>query len=840
MTNNPLQSPKQACNTHVSLQPTGHGAPGEQLPLGFNLIGAFGAGSGWGAALRGLISALIEAGYPVSLHEVPLPGQVISHNPYRSIVDAIGCEMPYAFTFFCLPPSQLDQLFAMAPHWLRLKNRLNISLPLITGLEPTLQLQFSLGKVDALATFNERINTLLQNALPSTPQCTLPHAVFPCEHSTLKRVNFGLPHNKLLLGTFVTAGVDPSQQHIDSIIQAFHAYNTSQQAFLIIIIDGTMGKDTPTVAQVRRMVNSSPAILLFEGNIGSAETSALLACCDLFCTFYAAGGTTALVTEAMQLNLTVITCASALPPYPNLAQAVCTVAGATANETDGKPDFGKLVACLQECTTNTDRLNNIGKKAAAAVEQYQQSVCQGVIGVLATQCTQTLTVKMQQLSAIPHGNNREFSRLRVLFQNRPDMFDRPGGDTAVLYALKKELEAKGVYIEISTNPMHAGEGFDIVHTFNTTLAEYSDAFARAALSNGKLLVATSLQEDFPRYMTRARIFYEIFSRYIKHGQPRQLFDKLTNEIDFNREGPLLTSPLTISHAAALYTSGEEESNCINRHFSGARTVVARFGIAIPEEPVDGSLFSKTFGITDFVLCVGRLESRKNQLMLLKALENETIPLVFITGGVLYQPAYAELCHAFKRQAPTLFLDRLDREMLLSAYAACRVHALPSWYELPGLVTLEAAALGCRIVASSWGTTRDYVGDAITYCEPDNVTSIQQAIFSAIDTPANPTLAQTMRTFTWERSATTILTSYHSIAASGNNTSPDERPARQLTSEPLAATAATLEEITKLIENGQLNNALVLYEKVRKTVESNPDLQRFGTLMQQIRTKVGSN
>lgn len=836
-----LQSPKQACNALFSLQQTVHNVPLEQKPLvGFNLVGAFGAGSGWGAALRGLISALIEAGYPVSLHEVPLPGQVTSNNPYRSVVDAKGYEMPYAFTFFCLPPAQLDQLFATAPHWLRLKNRLNIALPLATGFEAELQLRFTFGKVDALATFDERIDSFLQRVLPSTPRFSLPHAAYPYECSTLNRVNFGLPHEKLLIGSFVTAGVDPSLQHTDTIIQAFHTYNTNQKACLIIIIDGTMGKDTPAVAQMRRMVNNSPAILLFEGMLGSSETGALLACCDLFCTFYAAGGTPALLTEAMRLTSTVITSTNALPTYPDLTTAVCTVACVTTNGIAGKPDFDQLVACLRECAENTDRRGVIGKLATTVVEQYQQSLYQGVIGDLATQCTQALTVKMQRFTAVPCANNGQFSRLRVLFQNRPDMFDRPGGDTAVLYALKKELEAKGVYIEISTNPTHSGEGFDIVHTFNTTLAEYSDAFTRNALANGKLLVATSLQEDFPRYMTRARIFYEIFSRYIKHGQPQQLFDKLTTEVDLNREGPLLTAPLTISHAAALYTSGEEESSCINRHFSGARTVVARFGLTIPEEPVDGSIFSETFGITDFVLCVGRLESRKNQLMLLKALENETIPLVFITGGVLYQPAYAELCHAFKRQAPTLFLDRLDRKMLLSAYAASRVHALPSWYELPGLVTLEAAALGCRIVASSWGTTRDYVGDAITYCEPDSVASIRQAIFTAIDTPPDPTLVQTMRAFTWESSAATIFDSYQNVAASGNNTNPDERPAPQLPSQPSAATTAALEEITKLIENGQLNDAIVLYEKVRTTVESNPDLRKFGTIMQQIRAKVSSS
>ena len=46
------------------------------------------------------------------------------------------------------------------------------------------------------------------------------------------------------------------------------------------------------------------------------------------------------------------------------------------------------------------------------------------------------------------------------------------------------------------------------------------------------------------------------------------------------------------------------------------------------------------------------------------------------------------------------IDHLPQELLASAYAAAGVHALPSWMETCGLVSLEAALCGTPLVAVS--------------------------------------------------------------------------------------------------------------------------------------------
>jgi tetratricopeptide (TPR) repeat protein len=149
-------------------------------------------------------------------------------------------------------------------------------------------------------------------------------------------------------------------------------------------------------------------------------------------------------------------------------------------------------------------------------------------------------------------------------------------------------------------------------------------------------------------------------------------------------------------------------------------------------------------------------------MLLKALEEEDVPVVFATSGFTYQGAYAELCQRFKRKGKTIFLGRLSDEMLVSAYKAAKVHALPSFYELPGMVSIEAAHYDCNVMTSPWGTVKDYLDDYPYYAEPDDPYSIRKAVLNALNDPVKPGLKEHVKRFTWERTADNLLKIYDKV------------------------------------------------------------------------------
>ena len=75
-------------------------------------------------------------------------------------------------------------------------------------------------------------------------------------------------------------------------------------------------------------------------------------------------------------------------------------------------------------------------------------------------------------------------------------------------------------------------------------------------------------------------------------------------------------------------------------------------------------------------------------------------------------------------------DSVEHAELAPLYRASKVHALPSWSETTGLVSLEAALCGCNIVTTDRGYTRDYFGDMAWYCDPYDNRSIRRAVEAA--------------------------------------------------------------------------------------------------------------
>jgi len=84
-------------------------------------------------------------------------------------------------------------------------------------------------------------------------------------------------------------------------------------------------------------------------------------------------------------------------------------------------------------------------------------------------------------------------------------------------------------------------------------------------------------------------------------------------------------------------------------------------------------------------------------------------------------------------------------------------------ETPGLSSLEAGVMGCNLVITDKGDTKDYFGDYAFYCEPDSVESIRTALKKAFETPVNPALRQhILRNYTWEKTAEKTLDGYAQI------------------------------------------------------------------------------
>ncbi|MCX7992099.1 MAG: glycosyltransferase family 4 protein, partial [Fimbriimonadales bacterium] len=156
-------------------------------------------------------------------------------------------------------------------------------------------------------------------------------------------------------------------------------------------------------------------------------------------------------------------------------------------------------------------------------------------------------------------------------------------------------------------------------------------------------------------------------------------------------------------AQLLLPNTRAEAEQVRRYFRVATpTLVVPNGVDARFAEGDPRLFREAFSVKgDFVLCVGRIERRKNQLRLVQALRGTGIPLVIV--GECIAQKYLARCQRVA-DANVHFLPALphDSPLLASAYAACRVFALPSLLETPGLAALEAGVAGARIVVTPYG------------------------------------------------------------------------------------------------------------------------------------------
>jgi len=181
-------------------------------------------------------------------------------------------------------------------------------------------------------------------------------------------------------------------------------------------------------------------------------------------------------------------------------------------------------------------------------------------------------------------------------------------------------------------------------------------------------------------------------------------------------------------------------------------------------PCPSRAFLEAHNYRDFVLQVGTISPVKNQLRLIEALFDVPVPIVFIGHTPAAMSEYARQCRArADERGNVLFINHLSPGELPGIYALAAVHALPSWRETPGLVSLEAAACGCRIVSTSIGSAREYFEDNAWYCHPSDVQSIRSATLAALEAPATDALRTRVLTrFTWRQAGEATLASYERL------------------------------------------------------------------------------
>jgi glycosyltransferase involved in cell wall biosynthesis len=333
--------------------------------------------------------------------------------------------------------------------------------------------------------------------------------------------------------------------------------------------------------------------------------------------------------------------------------------------------------------------------------------------------------------------------MRVLIYVRPTANEDRGGDWLQLLAQLDALRACGIEPEISTDAHADLQLYDLVLIWNAIAA------------------ASALQYFLNAYRQRKRVVLVPFHwsparAWNAQGEWQPIPDTVTAQEleELRRAIHLQRIGTVVRHSDTVLPLSDLEAEQLFEQFQCPRESMSRIhaGVATSYAGGDAARFREQFGLGDFVLCVGFIAPRKNQLTLIRALRDDPRPLVLL--GDVETPAYDRVCREeaeTRTRAPVHFLPRQEPAVVADALAAAQVHVLISLYDIGPLVTLEAARAGCPQVVTTECGMRDYFGDGVTYADPEDLEGIRHAIETACAQPRSQALAERLtREFTWER------------------------------------------------------------------------------------------
>ena len=355
--------------------------------------------------------------------------------------------------------------------------------------------------------------------------------------------------------------------------------------------------------------------------------------------------------------------------------------------------------------------------------------------------------------------------MRIAFITRSTLYTVKGGDTFQVAQTARHLEKLGIRVDILlTSETIDYDKYDLLHFFN--IIRPADILCHVQV--GKPFVVSTLLVDYSGYDKHYRkglsgwLFRLLSPSAIEYCKTiaRYLLgnDKLMTK-SYLWKGQQGSVQQVLDGASLLFSNSTLESRQLAKQYRFKADCVS-----IPNG-LDTDLFSydpRQQKDEQLVLCVARIEGIKNQLNLIKAL-NDTRYRLLIIGD--HAPGHADYYRECRRIAGgnIEFIEHIPQRDLVKYYQRAKVHILPSWFETCGLSSLEAGAMGCNIVITDKGYTREYYGDYAFYCDPANPYSIFNAVDNAARTGFRMDLRNKILTnYTWGRAAAGIARGYNKI------------------------------------------------------------------------------
>lgn len=147
---------------------------------------------------------------------------------------------------------------------------------------------------------------------------------------------------------------------------------------------------------------------------------------------------------------------------------------------------------------------------------------------------------------------------------------------------------------------------------------------------------------------------------------------------------------------------------------------------------------QTYHLPDaFLLCVGTIENRKNQLLIIKALKNlpSHIHLVLLGKATNYKQVLQTYINQNELQNRVLFLQNVTFTDLPGIYQLAKIFVYPSVFEGFGIPILEALNCGVPVIAATGSCLEEAGGNHSMYVNPNNENELASKIILILNNDA---------------------------------------------------------------------------------------------------------
>jgi glycosyltransferase involved in cell wall biosynthesis len=288
-----------------------------------------------------------------------------------------------------------------------------------------------------------------------------------------------------------------------------------------------------------------------------------------------------------------------------------------------------------------------------------------------------------------------------------------------------------------------------------------------------LRAATAIQRECDVYLSTNSYLTPLF---IRRPSAAIVYDLVTFDPAMrpNRRSALierLTLGACLRRVAAVIAISRATADALTARFPAAagRTTVALLGTSPALDEPAGIGTAPEAG---FVLAVGTLEPRKNLPGLVAAYRGLPAemrshhPLV-VVGALGWETG--ETLDALRSLGDEArMLGHVPDAELAELFRRCAVFCYPSLGEGFGLPVLEAMSAGAAVLTAANTSLPEVGGDAVEYCDPTDVSSIEAGLRSLLESPERRAelseLARARaREFSWERFAAEVLATMERVA-----------------------------------------------------------------------------